>query len=126
MWLLIISFIVCAVINLAIHELGHFVSAKIFKLSPELRIFRWGIEVNYQTCTPFQNRVIATMGFGGQLLLGTLLIIMNATKIVPIDSGIIGIYFIVLFAHFTIYPFWMRDRTSNDFNGMDADEDPKS
>ena len=126
MWLFIISFIACAIVSLAIHEFGHFVSAKIFNLSPTLRVFRWGVTVDYTTCTPFQSRVISTMGFGSQLLLGTLLIIMNATKIVPIDSRIIGIYFVILCAHFIIYPFWMRDRTSNDFNGMDADEDPKS
>ena len=124
MWLLLISFISCAVISLAIHELGHFVCAKIFKLAPTIRIFRWGVEVNYATCTPFQSRVISTMGFGSQLLLGTLLIILKETKIVPIDLKIIGIYFAILCAHFIAYPFWMRDRTSNDFNGMDADEDP--
>ena len=126
MWLLVISFIACAIISLAIHELGHFVCAKVFKLSPTLRIFRWGVEVNYATCTPFQSRVISTMGFGSQLLLGTLLIVMNATKIVPIDLRITAIYFVILCAHFIAYPFWMRNRTTNDFNGMDADENPKS
>ena len=123
---LIIYFGILAIISLTIHEFGHFMCAKIFNLSPTLRIFRWGVTVDYATCTPFQSRVISTMGFGSQLLLGTLLIIMNATKIVLVDSRIIGIYFAILCAHFIIYPFWMRDRTSNDFNGMDADEDPKS
>ena len=122
MWLFVISFIACAIGSLAIHEFGHFVSAKIFNLSPTLRVFRWGVTVDYSTCTPFQSRVISTMGFGSQLLL----IIVNATKTVPVDSRIMGIYFTILCAHFIIYPFWMSDRTSNDFNDMDADEDPKS
>ena len=123
---LVISSFLAVFLAVFVHELGHFVCARVFKLSPTLRIFRWGVEVNYATCTPFQSRVISTMGFGSQLLLGTLLIILNATKIVSIDLKITAIYFVILCAHFIAYPFWMRDRTSNDFNGMDADEDPKS
>ena len=123
---LVISSFLAVFLAVFVHELGHFVCARVFKLSPTLREFRWGVEVNYATCTPFQSRVISTMGFGSQLLLGTLLIIMNATKTVPIDLRITAIYFAILCAHFIAYPFWMRDRTANDFNGMDADEDPKS
>ena len=124
MWLLVISFIAYAVISLAVHELGHFVCAKFFRLSPELKVFRWGVAVSYSNCTPFQSRVISTMGFGSQLLLGTSIIVLEATQIMQIDLRIIAIYFAILSAHFIAYPFRMSNRTSNDFNGMDADEDP--
>ena len=118
--------VIAAVLYLIVHEGGHFLCALAFKLRPRPQVGKWYIRIGYETPTPDQHRWISTAGFGTGMLVGLALLALLGTPGAWVDKAFLLAYWGVLIAHFIWYPWRMRGRTDNDFNGMDADEDRDS
>ena len=116
---------------------GHWFTAAVLKLHPKVRKawHEWtvfgvtikvpGIVIMHDPATERQNRIIGVMGFGGSLLVGLALICFLDTIGAWVDKSFLVAYFGVLTAHFLIYPFKMASSAANDFNRLDADDDPR-
>lgn len=118
--------VIAAVLYLIVHEGGHFLCALAFKLHPKLQVGKWYVRIGYDTPTPDQHRWVSTAGFGAGMLVGLALLALLGTPGAWVDKAFLLCFWSVLTAHFIAYPWLFKDRASNDFNGMDADEDQNS
>ena len=119
--------ILCLVMNAIMHEGGHWIFAKIFKLNPTIKFEKWhGFVCHWDETDDKHNRIIATMGFGCQSLFGLLLVAVLGTTGTYITKDLTLWYLGIFCLHFCTYPFRNIDKASNDFNKMDSDRDPNS
>ncbi len=128
---MILLFVILAlVLCIGIHEAGHYVPAWSFGLKPSLTIlwnatswlpFKYpSFKVLHATASDFQQRIISIAGFGAEIAVVLPLIMLN------VNMMFIYAYLFCLILHFVSYPFRKKGRAENDFNGVDADEDPHS
>ena len=115
--------IIAAVLYLLAHEGGHFLCAAVFGLHPKLQAGKWYIRIVYDAPTPDRHRWISIAGFGAGMLVGLALLALLGTPGAWVGKTFLLCFWGVLTAHFVAYPWLHRDSASNDFNGMDADEE---
>ena len=121
------------------HEGGHFLTALLRKLKPkvtldwrDLTIFGRALRVPvsivivYDRHKDRDSRWVSTMGFGGGLLVLGVLLCLEGIPATWVDAAFVRAYHFALTGHFVLYPFKKKNSISNDFNGMDADEDPRT
>lgn len=116
-------------LNIVSHEGGHWLPAWKFGLNPKFKFSRSlsPVQVRWNLTNDKENRIIATMGFGFQMIVGLLLFLLFAflqKDFFWVDRTFVFVYFAILIVHFCLYPFRNKDNAANDFSKMDGDEDP--
>ena len=131
--------LLAAILYVTAHEGGHFLTALARSLNPKITL-AWkaftvrgreikvpsSIIVQYDVHKDRDSRLVSTMGFGGGLIVADILLALLGTEGAWVTKAFVQAYLFVLTAHFIWYPFKSKGLYSNDFNGMDADEDHRS
>ena len=124
------TLLISLILNVVFHEGGHWLPAWKFGLNPRIKFSRsWSpVRVQWDPTDDRGNRIIATMGFGLQMIAGYFLLVLLffAKPSFLVDFPFVLVYWAVLIVHFCLYPFRNKDSAANDFSKMDSDENPDS
>lgn len=99
------------------HEGGHFTAALF--CGYRLRFYRAGFRLvwNMPSATPAKQRLIAQTGFGGEFLVGLLLLVLFGTEGAWITKSYLIAYWSFAVLHFLAYP-WYASGEHSDFKWM--------
>lgn len=128
------NIIASAILLIIVHELGHIVVAaamgKFARVSIEWQEGK--IRLPYiciwlkDDVKDWQYRLFGAAGFGASIICASALVGLLNTRGAWVTREFILCYLGALNLHWWTYPFRHRNSAVNDFNKMDADEDPAS
>lgn len=110
----LLLFVPCAVLSLLVHEFGHALVARRYKLNPEILLHGWGgLTAHQRASTPGQEaKIIAAGPFAGLLLFGTSYLVNRYVALPPgAPTAVFGLLEDINFywSIFNLMPMWPLD-----------------